>query len=109
MPSKGPFSYTFSTSSGAQTAITVPGGLYKYAVDATFGTSATMKVEIGFDGNYVDAYDISQTAITDTSSSAVNKSYDFYVPYGCTVRLNITANSITSGDAYISQIYQHNG
>jgi hypothetical protein len=108
MPSKSSKQYTFSSSSGALAEKTLNGGLYKYGINATFGSSAVCVLQIKFDSTWVNAYDITGAAVTDTSSGAVNKTYDVYLPAGCICRLNITTDAITSGDAFFSPVVSHN-
>lgn len=87
------------SSSGEQ----IYGGLYKYVVDAVFGSSSAVSVEIGVGSSWVGIEDILGNTVTNTDTGAVEESWDIYLPAGL-VRITVGTATVTSGNAYIAPI-----
>lgn len=98
--------FTYSTSTGAQTAQQFAGGRVVVINNGVFAASTTLKLEISLDGGttYTDVYDILGNAITQTVSGASGEAYfTADIPPGL-LRTNVTAGTMTSGNTYVSVV-----
>lgn len=83
-------------------------GLYKYTVDATFGTSSVLHAEALAGDDWIDLIAIDQsTALTDTGTGARTQSLDVYLPEG-QVRMVVATDTMTDGFATFAPILTNN-
>jgi hypothetical protein len=98
------------TSTGALDVNRLAGGVYVYGVNAVFGSSSQLDLEISFDGTtYVKATDLTDVALSDTGTGAQSIYHTFYAPAGSYARFFVTTAAMTSGAAWIGEAVSVNG
>ena len=88
---------------GSSSGVQVYGGLYKYIVDATFGSSSEVSLEIGTGSSWVGVKDTLGNIVTNTATGATEESFDVYIPTGL-IRFTVGTATVASGNAYLSPI-----